>query len=447
MTYYLDSFGCVKNQVDSENMMSSLNRAGWTAAENAEDADLIIVNSCGFIESAKKESINAVISWRKLYPGKKILLAGCLAQRYAKELPGELTEADGFFGIDNISGITAAAAEITGSPASDPDLKLYAELKTEGSRPLLSPPGTAYVKISEGCDNHCSFCVIPLIRGPMKSRHLVDIYEECRILLARGIKELCIIAQDSGSYGKDLNRTPPVSLSSLLDALSQLSGKFRVRILYIHPDHFPLKILDLMEQDTRFIPYFDIPFQHGSPKILAAMNRKGNADVYLELIKTIRGRLPDAIIRSTFITGFPGETEEDFQMLLDFQKKASLDWMGCFVYSREEGTPAYDMKDRVTKKIAEERKKILEEQQVRITEKQMDRFVDRTIDVLVEEKFTSDIITVGEDEALYLGRLPCQAPEVDGVSVIYSPFPLKLGAMYPCHVIDRTGYDLKVRPL
>jgi len=474
MTYYIDPFGCVKNQVDAENMMASLNMAGWAAAENADDADLIIVNSCGFIESAKRESINAVLSWRKLYPKKKILLSGCLAQRYAKDLAADLREADGFFGTDDLSGIVKAA-EAAVKPARSAVRVKAAHVsadrgigdagpaigaahsgieghRAEGSRPLLSLPGSAYVKISEGCDNHCSFCAIPLIRGGLKSRKVKEIVEECKTLLSRGIKELCLIAQDSGSYGKDFGsdtgggsgRDSTASLPILMEALSRLKGKFRVRLLYIHPDHFPLPILDIMEKDTRFIPYFDIPFQHGSPEILKAMNRKGNARTYLDLIKTIRGRLPDSVVRSTFLTGFPGEGEEDFAQLLDFQKKARLDWLGCFAYSREEGTVAFGIKGRVAKKTALKRKRLVEEHQVPITEKQMDRFMGRTFDVLVEEYFSPDEEEAGE-ESLYLGRLPCQAPEVDGAAVILSSRRLELGAMYPCRVMARAGFDLKVQ--
>ena len=459
MTYYLDSFGCVKNQVDAENMMASLNRSGWAASEDAEDADLIIVNSCGFIESAKRESINAVLNWRRFYPKKKILLAGCLAQRYIKELSEELREADGFFGTENLAEIADAASKTMGASCSPPPHSQLPpvfgptprplRLASQGHRPLLSAPGTAYVKISEGCGNNCSFCAIPLIRGGLKSRGIDEIVKECKTLLGREIKELCLIAQDSGSYGKD-NLSPNAGLPVLLKAISRLKGNFRVRLLYMHPDHFPLPILDIMEEDKRFIPYFDIPFQHASEKILKAMNRRGNAGIYLELIKTIRTRLKDSVIRSTFLTGFPGETGDDFAQLLEFQKTACIDWVGCFAYSREEGTAAYGMKGKVAKKTALERKRLVEEHQVLITEKQMDRFVGRDFAVLVEEKFDSanECYTGDKNEpALYLGRLPCQAPEVDGVSVIFSSRPLELGSMIPCRVIGRAGFDLKVQVL
>jgi ribosomal protein S12 methylthiotransferase len=265
MTYFLDPFGCAKNQVDAENMMAYLNKAGWIVFENVEGADLIIINSCGFIESAKQESINAVLSWRNHYPEKKILLAGCLAQRYSKELSEALPEADAFFGIDDLSGIVEAAATII--PGGSSFGQTSRGLKTGGRRPLLSLPGSAYVKISDGCDNRCSFCAIPLIRGGFRSRHVQDLVEECKILLDRGIKELCLIGQDLASYGKDfanLHGHLPCDLPALMEALSHLEGDFWLRLLYIHPDHFPMPILDIMEQDKRFLPYFDIPFQHGS---------------------------------------------------------------------------------------------------------------------------------------------------------------------------------------
>ncbi|MDR1870181.1 MAG: 30S ribosomal protein S12 methylthiotransferase RimO [Treponema sp.] len=436
MRYFLDPFGCVKNQVDAENMMSHLNKAGWESA-SAEEADLIIINSCGFIESAKKESINAVLEWRKLYPEKKILLAGCLAQRYAKELSESMPEADGFFGVSNIAEITQAAADII---KSEKIKTANASLST-GERPLLSLPGSAYVKISEGCDNRCSFCAIPLIRGGLVSRTIPDILEECRVLLDRGIRELCIIGQDIGSFGTE--NAAASKLPELLDAISSLKGNFWARLLYIHPDHFPLPILDIMEKDTRILPYFDIPFQHASAKILAAMNRQGTAEKYLALLETIRDRLPRAVIRSTFLLGFPGETEEDFAALLDFQKKAALDWLGCFTYSREEGTEAFSMKGRVPAKTAAARKQLIEERQVPITEKNMDRFAGLTLEVLIEERIDCG----DEGENLWLGRLYCHAPEIDGAAVIVGGVATATpaaGTFAKCKVVARRSFDLEV---
>jgi ribosomal protein S12 methylthiotransferase len=445
LLYFLDPFGCAKNQVDAENMMAYLNGGGWSAASDAADADLVIVNSCGFIESAKQESINAVLGWRKLYPGKKILLAGCLAQRYAKELAEALPEADGFFGTEDITKIVDAASSIVindagiydaagaspRSPIPEPCLTC--------TRPLLSLPGSAYVKISEGCNNRCSYCAIPLIRGPLCCRAAADIVDECKGLLARGIKELCIIGQDIGSY-----RYGHAGLPELLAAIAELSGDFWVRLLYMHPDHFPIAVIDIMEKDPRFLPYFDIPFQHGSKKTLSAMNRTGDAESYIALVETIRKRLFAAVIRTTFLVGFPGETEDDFALLTDFQEKLRADWAGCFAYSREEDTPAYTMKPQVSKKTRARRKREIEERQVQITEKNMDRFVGQTLNALFEEKFSGNG-TEGED--IWLGRLYCHAPEVDGAAVITGVTPetkSKAGDLLPCRVIARRGIDLEV---
>jgi ribosomal protein S12 methylthiotransferase len=454
--YFLDPFGCVKNQVDAETMMAHLNGSGWVSAEEPGEADLIIVNSCGFIESAKQESINAVLGWRKLYPDKKILLAGCLSRRYEADLAESLPEADILFGGGDLSRISQAAGRALGrepgalsgepppaeSAATGPGgVSALSATAISGKRPLLSLPGSAYVKISEGCDNRCSFCAIPLIRGPLACRSVPDILAECRDLLCRGVREINLIGQDTGSY-KAPGDALGAALPDLLEALSALEGRFWVRLLYIHPDNFPPAILDTMSRDSRFLPYFDIPFQHGSAKILAAMNRRGNAETYLGLLESIRRRLPDAVIRSTLMTGFPGETEEDFAALLDFQEKARLDWLGCFAWSREEGTAAYAMKKRVPKKIAAARKRLVEERQIPITEKNMDRFTGADCTALVEEKIEGE-------EGLYLGRLPCQAPEVDGAAVIRcgDERPLEPGTFVKGRVFARTGFDLQVFPL
>jgi ribosomal protein S12 methylthiotransferase len=229
-----------------------------------------------------------------------------------------------------------------------------------------------------------------------------------------------------------------------LEKISALDGHFWVRLLYIHPDNFPQAILDTMGRDRRILPYFDLPFQHGSAKILAVMNRRGNTEGYIALIQEIRNRLPDAVIRSTFLLGFPGETEEDFEALLDFQARAELDWAGAFIYSREEDTPAYTMKNRVPKKTAAQRKTLVEERQISITQKRMDRFVGRAMDALIEEAVDE---AAPAEEGLYLGRLYCQAPEVDGAAVIRSEKPLVPGTLLPGRVFARAGFDLEWSPL
>jgi len=441
LRYFIDPFGCAKNQVLAENMMACLDKAGWLCAKEADDADLIIVNSCGFIESAKQESINAVLQWRALYSGKKILLAGCLAQRYAKELSEALPEADGFFGVDGIGDIAQVAARLAGAEIAG---GVHGEVPPPGARPLLSLPGSAYVKIADGCSNRCSYCAIPLIWGDTRSRDIDGIIDECRLLLRRGVKELCIVGQDICSFGMDAAAAGGDGrgsrLPDLLRCISRLEGHFWVRLLYLHPDRFPLEILDIMAADSRFLPYFDIPFQHASPKILAAMKRGGSAEKYLGLIETIRGRLPKAVIRSTFLLGFPGETDSDFAQLLDFQQKAALDWLGCFAYSREEGTESYSMKGQVPKKTALLRKKQIEERQVPITEKNMERFAGQHLDVLLEEQV----------DDFWLGRVYCQAPDIDGSAVIAidkTAPELAAGDLVPCKIIARRGFDLEAAVL
>jgi ribosomal protein S12 methylthiotransferase len=452
--------------VDAETMMAFLNDSGWVPVEDSAGAELIIINSCGFIESAKQESINAVLAYRKVYPHKKILLAGCLAQRYASELSASLPEADALFGNTDLSRISAAAAAALGAGSAAPAPESPAEdtggpppreasataASLMGNRPLLSLPGSAYVKIAEGCNNRCSFCAIPLIRGPLRSRPVSPVLDECRRLLDRGVRELCLIGQDLGSYGTGPEH-PSSGLPGLLEAIASLEGFFWVRLLYIHPDNFPRPVLELCRRDPRFLPYFDLPFQHGSAAILRAMNRHGDAGTYLRLIDGIREALPDSVIRSTFLTGFPGETDDDFEALLDFQERARLDWAGVFAYSREEDTPAYAMKGQVPKRIAAERKARIEERQIPISEKQMDRFVGRTLEVLVEERMAAVQAPAGgppdlgeiPDDGLYLGRLFCQAPDVDGSTLIHTGTPLRPGELIRGRVFARSGFDLELR--
>jgi ribosomal protein S12 methylthiotransferase len=263
---------------------------------------------------------------------------------------------------------------------------------------------------------------------------------ECRTLLDRGIRELCLIGQDTAAFGED--RPGGGDLRALLEAVAAIPGSFWVRLLYLHPDHFPLSILEIMAADRRFLPYFDIPLQHASRPVLRAMNRRGDAERYLELIAGIRAALPAAVIRSTFLVGFPGESEDDFRRLLDFQEQAALDWAGCFTYSREENTPAWAMGKRTPRRAALERKRRVEERQQAISENRMERFVGQELEVLIEEKFERS--GDGPPEGgLYLGRAYCQAPEVDGVSLVLSEENLAPGALVRRRVSGRAGFDLR----
>ena len=442
MRFWIDCHGCAKNDVDGEEIAARLEAAGHDFSQGPGDADLVIVNTCGFIEDAKKESIQAVLAIKAAHPGKRVLVAGCLAQRYASQLAADLPEADGIVGNADLGAILAAAeATLAGErpvlvPEAAPSIGIVQRVRR------FDYPGTAHVKATEGCSNFCSFCAIPLIRGALRSRPVLELLGECRDLLDQGVTELVLIGQDLGSYGRDFPaQEGPAGaprLPELLSALSRLDGAFRVRTLYIHPDNFPEGILPVMAADPRLLPYFDLPFQHGSPRVLKAMNRRGSPGAYLELIARIREALPDAAIRSTFLVGFPGETEEDFERLRDFQERANLDWVGSFAYSREEGTAAYSMGGRVGARTVAARRASLEEAQERITRGRLARFVGGELELLVEER----VERASEDEEeLSLARAWNQAPEVDGLTVLRGSH--RPGSLVRARVLAVNGVDFE----
>ena len=436
---------------------------GYEQTFDAAEADLIVINSCGFIESAKKESLGAVYSARKQYPHAKILLAGCLAERYAEVFRKELPEADGIFGNGDLSKLDQAV------------MPLF-----EGKRPVVVPPqkgvccgdrnmllsfsGAAYVKITEGCNNHCTFCAIPLIRGDLRSRKATDIVSEIKTLLDRGIYEINLIGQDLAAYGTGADDsvfgTGPEklahidvtgefvdageesALAKLLEMISAIKGIFRVRLLYIHPDHFNRDILTVMKKDPRLLPYFDIPFQSGDDMVIRSMNRKGTARQYEQLVADIRSSFPDAAIRTTFLTGFPGETDEAAEHTQQFLKNIQSDWSGCFPYSREEDTPGYALKHQVPKKLSVQRSDALVAIQADITRSRLAARVKTGYDVLVEE-------VIEGKEGLAIGRAWFQAPEVDGSVVIRydrdNPAEndaVKTGKVVRVHPVSSSDVDL-----
>ncbi len=438
--FALDNLGCAKNQVDAEVMIRYLMDAGWSYSEDFEGADLIIVNSCGFIEPAKEESIETTIELRERYPDAKILMSGCLSQRYGGELRDGLKEADGIFGNRDLSRIVETAELLMREKRPEPVLSLPDYSEYDRSREtLLSFPGSSYLKISEGCDHRCSFCAIPLVRGGLRSIPRETIIGEAERLIAKGVFEINLIAQDLAAYGKDRDPEGGSGFTSLLRELAELPGDFRLRLLYIHPDEFPGDLIPLIQEESKILPYFDIPFQHASKRVLRAMGRRGDADTYLRLVNTIREELPDAIIRTTFLVGYYGEGEEEFEELLDFQRRARFDWAGTFSYSPEEGTAAlaYEEKPGFEREAeaAEEREKRLKEEQQRISEERMERFVGRSLRVLIEERV--------EEEELYLGRAYLQAPEVDGAVVLHAERELSPGAACSCRIVRRNNIDLE----
>ena len=460
MKFFIDQHGCAKNQVDGELIINLLKKKDWEQTFEAREADLIVVNSCGFIESAKTESINAVMSARQMYPKAKILLAGCLAERYANDLKDDLLEADGFFGNGDLSQIYKVIEPLM----KDERPVLVPEQKGVccGDRNLLlSFKGSAFVKITEGCNNRCSFCAIPIIRGDLRSRPADEIIKEIKDLVSKGIYEINLIGQDLAAYGTGAtdncfgdgrthlpNGTPGSEVLTQMDAdghrlnsesnicvnpresasdfesglarllrmISEIEGTFAVRLLYIHPDHFNEDILPVMKADSRFLHYFDIPFQNGDDAIIKAMNRVGSGEKYRTLISKIRETFPDAAIRTTFMAGFPGETEESFENTKKFLKDIAADWSGCFSYSKEDDTPAYSFKKQVPHRTAEKRASELVELQAEITRERLKTRCGGEYDILIEEVLSQS--EENPDEGLAIGRAWFQAPEVDGSVVV-----------------------------
>ena len=433
-TFYIVNLGCSKNQVDGETILALMEQRGWKYTD-LESADVVIINTCGFINDAKEESINTILNCKSSYPDKIVIAAGCLAQRYGKELSDEMTEADGFVGNRDLYAIPEAVEKIVKgrtrlvSPASQsPDCFVERDV-------LFTFPRSTYIKIAEGCNNNCTYCAIPLIRGQLRSIDPDIIIKEIKSFIKKGFFEINLVSQDLASWGTDIGH----DLVYLLKRICRLKGDFRIRLLYMHPDKFNPDILPLFKKDSRLIPYFDIPFQHASEPVLKAMGRKGNKEKYLKLISTIRKELPESVIRSTMMLGFPGEKENDFQCLMDFLKGAELDWCGFFTYSREEGTKAFDLKDKVPMATAGLRKEQAQDLQNRITEKRLESYIGNEIEVLVEELIA--------EEEIALGRGYMNAPEVDGAVILHSSRVenggIKPGDVIRAKVIKRNNIDLE----
>ncbi|MBP5707025.1 MAG: 30S ribosomal protein S12 methylthiotransferase RimO [Spirochaetales bacterium] len=429
MTFYIESLGCNKNQIDSEKMVSSLELSGWTMTDDPSEAELIIVNTCAFIKSAKDEAVKTIF---ELLPCKqngegkckKFVIAGCFAQRYSQELKDEIPEADLIFGVGDVSKIAEAikAEEKIVLPP-------YRDIQPE--RHVMNYPGFVYLKISEGCSNHCTYCAIPIIRGEHRSRPSNIINEELTSLMQHHPHEINLIAQDTAFYGADF--ADGQNIATLAELLSQqLEPNDWLRVLYMHPDHINRTLLEQLHNCANFVPYFDIPFQNGSDHILKLMGRKHNSAYYLDLIKDIREVFPNAVIRSTFITGFPGENDDDARQTLDFIRAAQLDWVGGFTYSPEDDTPAVNMPNQVSEPKKKRRLNQLLDLAESISHERMARFIGTTQNVLIEEKVA--------DEDLYIGRIWAQAPEVDGLTVV-SGDDLVPGQMYQCEIRELNNND------
>lgn len=400
------SLGCAKNQVDGEMLMAALKNAGFETVDDAALADIAIVNTCGFIESAKKESIDEILELAQLKKEgriKKLVATGCLSERYREEMRKELPELDAVLGI----GANGDIASLLKRMMDGEPVEAFPEKEKMplcGDRELSTPSWSVYLKIAEGCDNRCSYCAIPLIRGGYRSRTMESVEEEARRLAADGAKELVLIAQDTTRYGIDLYGE--YSLAKLLKRLCKIDGIQWIRFLYGYPDAVTDELLDVMASEEKVVPYFDLPLQHASGKILRAMHRTGDRQSLTALMRKIRERVPGVILRTTLIAGFPGETEEDFTELAEFVKEVKFDRLGCFAYSQEEGTPAAELPGQLDEEVKEHRAEIIMETQSRIMEELGQAYVGRTLEVLVE----------GFDRyaECWFGRSRMDAPDVDG---------------------------------
>ncbi len=429
------SLGCPKNQVDAEIMLKKLVDAGYILVQEADKADVVIVNTCGFIEDSKKESIDAILEMADLKEDgllKKILVTGCLAQRYAEEILDEIPEIDGVIGIGANDDVVAACDALFEENEKYTSFPEKEKLPINGGRILTTPEYTAYLKIAEGCSNCCTYCAIPSIRGAFRSRKIEDVLEEANMLCEKGVKELILVAQDTTKYGEDLYGE--LKLPELLRELNKIEKLQWIRLLYCYPDRITDELIEAIAENEKVCHYIDIPMQHADGEILKAMNRHGDKESLLALVEKLRERIPDIIIRTTFITGFPGETEEAFTTLSEFVNEAQLDRVGCFAYSREEGTPAYDFDNQIDPEIAAERAEVIMNQQYTISDEKLSSYIGKTLDVLIEgyDPYTDS----------YYGRTYMDAPDIDNNVMLTSGYRIDDGDIVPVEIFDKDEYSL-----
>ncbi len=400
------SLGCAKNRVDAEMLLYRIRNAGYKLCEDVAMADVAIINTCGFIESAKQESIEEILELSELKKEgkiKAIIVTGCLAERYKEEVMKEIPEADAVVGIGANDDIVKIIDEVLQGKKQQcfPDKLL---LPLEGGRIQSTPYYYAYLKIAEGCDNHCTYCAIPMIRGKFRSRKMEDIIAEAKHLAENDVKELVVVAQDTSLYGKDIYGE--LMLAKLLKKLCEIDGIRWIRVLYCYPDKITDELLQVMAEEEKIAKYLDLPLQHCNGRVLKTMNRKGNKEKLVELIAKIREKVPGIVLRTTFIAGFPTETEEEFAELENFAKEVRFERVGCFAYSQEENTPAAKLEPQIPEDVKERRAEIIMENQQEIMEEFCQKLDGKTIEVLVE----------GYDQyaECFFGRSAWDAPEVDG---------------------------------
>lgn len=412
-TYWLETLGCAKNQVDSEKVQLLLAEAGYGMARSPEGADVVMVNTCAFIEDARRESVETIMGLNELKkPGARTIVLGCMAQRFGTEVEQALPEVDSVLGIDRYGELIGVLDSLTSSTQWRPvRLRRPAmDILHLIRRPSPTMP-YAYVKVAEGCDKPCTFCAIPLIRGKQRSRRPQNVVKEVTGLVETGVTEVVLVAQDLAAYGRDSDR--PGDIVDLLRMVSAVPGLRMLRLLYLYPKEIRPRLIEEMTTNPVVAPYFDLSLQHSSPRLLRAMKRSGGAEPYLELIEAIRNAHPDAALRSSFIVGFPGETEDEVSQLASFLKQAALDWAGFFPYSSEEGTPAAALEPRVDEGEVGERLRYLQSVQDDITTSANLDQIGRRHLVLVDQW----------EEGVAIGRSYRQAPEIDGVITLDRGIP------------------------
>lgn len=429
------SLGCPKNQIDAEHILYDLKKQGFQIVSDAALADVVIINTCGFIESAKQEAIDTILEFCTLKEEgriKAVIATGCLAERYRDEMKEEIPELDAVVGIGSNDKICDIIREILVDKKCVCSYGEKTGLSMEGGRIISTEPFYAYIKIAEGCSNNCTYCAIPSIRGAYRSRPMENILQEARWLAENGVTELVVVAQDTTRYGEDIYGKS--MLPQLLEELCRIDGFKWIRTLYCYPERITDELLEVIAKEDKLVKYLDIPIQHCNGEILRKMNRHGDRESLTALIGKIREKIPGVVIRTTLITGFPGETEEQFEELCEFVKKIRFERLGCFAYSPEEGTPAEKFDDQIHLKIREQRAEIIMEEQMVISEQLNEQAMGKTFEVVAE----------GFDRyaECYYGRSAVDAPEIDGKIFFLSEDKIRVGEYVNVKIDDTLDYDL-----
>ena len=433
MKIALISLGCPKNQVDADVMCHALLKEGHTTTAFLEEADCIIVNTCGFIESAKTEAIENILeacSYKEQNPDLKVVVTGCLAQRYQKEIREQIPEVDAVVGLGSNAALPAILDRLaTGGPQESDGPNTA--LALGGQRVISTPSHYAYLKIAEGCNHRCHYCAIPMIRGPLRSRPMNDCLGEARWLASEGVKELIVVAQDPTAYGNDWKKN---SICELLRELDKIDGIRWIRLMYAYPERITDELIEVMANSKKIVPYMDLPIQHCNEQILKSMNRVGGYAAIQSAVDRLRAAIPGITLRTTLIAGFPGETEEQFDELCRFVKELKFDRLGCFAYSAEENTVAATMPNQIPQEEKERRADLIMQIQTGIMAAKQAEKVGSTVTVMCD--------SFDEESGLYLCRTPGDAPEIDGCVCVNSDEPLRPGAFYEVAVEDSDLYDL-----